>query len=127
MHRCRRGQRRQNKEHEAGSIGQHRNNDEPDAVPAGGRFDGKGYANDEEQRRQDRLKQKKNLRPSRSDICAAPERTRPTDGRRGMIQGYRLAGKWLRKGSTPRPKSAGEVACIAAVFGRHVEENLSVA
>jgi len=61
MHRCRSGQRRQNKEHEAGPIGHHRNNDEPYAVPTGRSFDGKGDANDEEQRRQDRLKQKKEL------------------------------------------------------------------
>src|SRR5262245_14732411 len=27
------------------------------------------------------LSKKKNVRPSRSDICAAPERTRPADGR----------------------------------------------
>ena len=51
MHRCRSGQRRQNKEHEAGPVGHHRNNDEPDAVPAGRSFDRKGDANDEEQRR----------------------------------------------------------------------------
>ena len=81
MHRCCSGQRRQNKEHYAGPSGHHRNNDEPHAVPAGRSFDGKGDAKDEEQHRQERLKQKKNLRPSRSDICAAPERTRPADGR----------------------------------------------
>ena len=101
MHRCRSAQRRQNKEHQAGPIGHRHNNDEPYAVPAGQSFDGKGDASDEEQRRQERLKQKKNLRPSRSDICAAPERTRRADGR-GMIQGYRLAGK----GSPQRLKAA---------------------
>ena len=51
MHRRRSGQRCQNKEHEAGPIGHHRNNDEPYAVPTGRSFDGKGDANDEERRR----------------------------------------------------------------------------
>jgi len=61
MDRCRSGQRRQNKEHQAGPIGHHRDNDEPYAVSTGRSFDGKGDANDEEQRRQERLKQKKEL------------------------------------------------------------------
>jgi hypothetical protein len=59
MHRCRSGQRRQNKEQKAGLAGHHCNNDESHAVPTGRSFDGKGDANDEERSRQDRLKQKK--------------------------------------------------------------------
>jgi hypothetical protein len=50
MHRCRSGQRRQGKEQQAGPIAITAN-DEPYAVPTGRSFDGKGDANDEEQRR----------------------------------------------------------------------------
>jgi hypothetical protein len=66
VHRYRSEQRRQNKEGDL--IGHHRNNEEPYAVPTGRSFDGKGNADDEEQRREHRLKQKKTLRPSRSGI-----------------------------------------------------------
>jgi hypothetical protein len=59
MHRCRSGQRRQYKENEAGPLGQYRNDEEPYAVPAGRSLDRKGDADDEEQRRQEHLKQEK--------------------------------------------------------------------
>ena len=49
MHRCRSEQRRQNKEGDL--ISHRRNNEEPYAVPTGRSFDGKGDADDEEQRR----------------------------------------------------------------------------
>jgi hypothetical protein len=61
MQRGRGAQGRQNKERYAGATGHHRNNDEPHAVPTGRSFDGKGDANNEEQRRQEHLKQKKEL------------------------------------------------------------------
>ena len=93
MHRCRSGQCRQDKEHQAGPVGHHRNNNKPDAVPTGRSFDGKGDANDEEQRRQDRLKQKKELTSFTLRHLCRPRKNPPRRRAGDMIQGYRLAGK----------------------------------
>jgi hypothetical protein len=53
-------------------IGHRRNNEEPYAVPTGRSFDGKGNADDEEQRREHRLKQKKDLASFTRWHCVSP-------------------------------------------------------